>query len=89
MILERRPIHVNLSKDVHVEMKRLCAEKRITMQEIIEHFVNGLIDERDEMTKILNELIRLKKERKINRIAKVDKDEIFDKILSGDEDEVF
>ena len=89
MILERRPIHVNLSKDVHVELKRLCADKRVTMQEIIEHFVNGLIDERDDMTKILNELIRLKKDRKINRISKVDKDEIFNKILGGEEDEIF
>jgi hypothetical protein len=85
LILERRPIHVNLSKDVHVEFKRLCAEERITMQEVVEYFVNGIIDERQEMVSVVKELIKLKKEKKINRISKVDKDEIFDKILFGEE----
>ncbi len=87
MILERRPIHINLTKDVHTTFRMLCIEDRVTMQEVIEHFVNGIVDEKENMLSIYKELVALKKARKINRIARVEVDEIFEKILEdGDEE---
>jgi hypothetical protein len=59
------------------------------MQEIIEHFVNGLVDDREEMTKIYKEFLELRRTRKINKIAKVEVDEIFNKILEDSDDEAF
>jgi hypothetical protein len=65
----------------------LCIEDRVTMQEVIEHFVNGIVDEKENMLSIYKELVALKKARKINRIARVEVDEIFEKILEdGDEE---
>lgn len=59
------------------------------MQEIIEYFVNGLVDEREEMVKIYKEFLELRRTRKINKIAKVEVDEIFNKILEDSSDEAF
>ena len=89
MILERRAIHINLTKDVHSSFRLLCIEDRVTMQEIIEHFVNGLVDDREEMVKIYKEFLELRRTRKINKIAKVEVDEIFNKILEDSGDEAF
>ena len=84
MIIERRPIHVHLSKDVHVEFRRMCINEKITMQEIIEHFVNGLVDDRPEMTMHFKEFIYLKKNKKINKISRIETDDLFNKILQDD-----
>jgi hypothetical protein len=84
LIIERRPIHVHLSKDVHVEFRRMCIDEKVTMQEIVEHFVNGLVDERPEMLAHFKEFIYLKKHKKINKISKIETDDLFDKILEGD-----
>lgn len=54
------------------------------MQEIVEHFVNGLVDERPEMLVHFKEFIYLKKNKKINKISKIETDDLFDKILEGD-----
>lgn len=84
MIIERRPIHVHLSKDVHVEFRRMCIDERITMQEIVEHFVNGLVDGRPEMVAHFEEFIDLKRNKKINKISRIETDDLFDKILEGE-----
>lgn len=89
MILERRAIHINLTKDVHSNFRLLCIEDRVTMQEIIEHFVNGLVDDQEEMVKIYKEFLELRRTRKINKIAKVEVDEIFNKILEDSDGEAF
>ena len=54
------------------------------MQEIIEHFVNGLVDDRPEMTMHFKEFIYLKKNKKINKISRIETDDLFNKILQDD-----
>jgi isopropylmalate/homocitrate/citramalate synthase len=58
------------------------------MQEIIEYFINGIVDDNEAMKSILKEFVKLKKERKVNKIAKVEIDEIFRQI-SGEQNEDF
>ena len=84
MLLERRPIHIHLTKDVFLSFKNMCAEDRVTMQEVVEYFVNGVVDDRQEMKSLFKELVQLKKERKIKRISNVESDELFN-IISSDE----
>jgi hypothetical protein len=87
LILERRPVHIYLTKDVFLNFKIKCADDRMTMQEVVEFFVSGLVDDRKEMVSLYEELIQLKKDKKVNRVARVEVDKIFDKILEESEDE--
>lgn len=86
--LEKRYIHICTSKDIHVEFKRICSNHRVSMQEIVEYFISGVVDNKDEMKIILKEFVKLKKERKINKIAKVEVDELY-KRISGESNEDF
>ena len=58
------------------------------MQEIVEYFISGIVDDRKEMKDILKEFVKLKKERKINKVAKIEIDELF-KQISGESSEDF
>ena len=86
--LEKRYMHICTSKDVHVEFKRICSNYRISMQEIVEYFISGVVDDKKEMKDLLKEFVKLKKERKINKIAKIEIDELF-KQISGESNEDF
>jgi hypothetical protein len=50
------------------------------MQEIIEHFVLGVLDENPDMIKILKEVSKAKKSKSIRRISAVEYDAIYDAI---------
>lgn len=58
------------------------------MQEIVEYFISGVVDDKKEMKDLLKEFVKLKKERKINKIAKIEIDELF-KQISGESNEDF
>ena len=42
--LHRKPIHVFLLEDTHRDLKKFCKENRVTMQEIVENFVQDMLD---------------------------------------------
>jgi hypothetical protein len=79
-MLSRKAIHVQVSEDAHASFRKLCIDHKITMQEIIEHFVLGILDEKPEMVSILQEISKLKKSKTIKRIASVEHDAIYDAI---------
>jgi len=79
-MLSRKAIHVQVSEDAHASFRKLCIDHKITMQEIIEHFVLGILDEKPEMVSILQEISKLKKSKIIKRIASVEHDAIYDAI---------
>lgn len=87
-MIEKRQIHINLTKDVYVEFKKQCAEYRLTMQDALEHFICGVVDEKEDAFAMFKSLSAKKREKKINRIAKVEERQIFDMILDDEEDEV-
>jgi hypothetical protein len=58
------------------------------MQEIVEYFISGVVDDKKEMKDLFKEFVKLKKERKINKIAKIEIDELF-KQISGESNEDF
>lgn len=79
-MLTRKAIHVQVSEDAHASFRKLCIDHKVTMQEIIEHFVLGMLDDRQEMVSILQEVSRAKKSKTIKRIASVEHDAIYDAI---------
>lgn len=87
-MIEKRQIHINLTKDVYVEFKKQCAEYRLTMQDALEHFICGVVDEREDVFEIFKKLSAKKQEKKINRIARVEERQIFDMILEDNDNEI-
>jgi hypothetical protein len=79
-MLPRKSIHIQVSEDAHVSFRKLCIDHRVTMQEIIEHFVLGVLDENPDMVKILKEVSKAKKSKSIRRISAVEYDAIYDAI---------
>lgn len=80
MVITRKAIHINVSEDVHAAFRKLCVDHRLNMQEVCEYFITGLVDDQEQMVKILNEISRSKKSRSIRKISKVETDSIYDAI---------
>jgi len=80
MVISRKALHVNLSEDVHSAFRKLCIDNRLTMQEVCEYFVVGLVDDEQSMVRILNEISRKKKDKTVRKISKVESDSIYDAI---------
>ena len=80
MVISRKAIHINVSEDVHAAFRKLCVDHRLNMQEVCEYFITGLVDDQEQMVKILNEISRSKKSRSIRKISKVETDSIYDAI---------
>lgn len=80
MLISRKALHVNLSEEVHAAFRKLCIDNRLTMQEVCEYFVTGLVDDEQPMVKILNEISRKKKDRTVKKISKTESDSIYDAI---------
>ena len=80
MVISRKALHVNISEDVHSAFRKLCIDNRLTMQEVCEYFVTGLVDEDQMMVKILNEISKKKKDKTIRKISKTEFDSIYDAI---------
>lgn len=83
-MLSRKAIHIQVSEDAHSAFKKLCIDHKVTMQEILEFFVLGLLDEKDEMVGILEGVSKAKKKKTIKRVSSVEHDAIYSAI-SGDE----
>ena len=73
---------------MYVEFKKQCAEYRLTMQDALEHFICGVVDEREDVFEIFKKLSAKKQEKKINRIARVEERQIFDMILEDNDNEI-
>jgi hypothetical protein len=79
-MLARKAIHVQVSEDAHASFRKLCIDHKVTMQEVVEHFVLGLLDEKPEIVSILQEISKSKKSKTIRRISSVEYDAIYDAI---------
>lgn len=83
-MLNRKGIHVHLMEDSHAAFRKLCIDHRLTMQEVCEYFVLGLLDEREEMVNILQEISKSKKKKTIKRVSVVENDALYNAI-NGEE----
>lgn len=85
--LHRKPIHIFLLDDTHRDLKKFCKDNRVTMQEIVENFVTGFLDGRQDCTEIVNKMVYGKKTKSIKRITQSEADSIYDAIerLSSEE----
>lgn len=83
-MLTRKAIHIQISEDAHSAFRKLCIDHKVTMQEILEFFVLGVLDEKPEMTSILEAVSKSKKSKTVRRIAAIEHDAIYDAINGED-----
>lgn len=78
--LFRKPIHIFLYEKSHKDLKKFCKENRLTMQEIVEHFLTEFLDGKKEYVEIVQKLSEGKKKKSIKRITESEADSIYDAI---------
>jgi len=83
-MLVRKAVHIQVSEDAHAAFRKLCIDHKVTMQEILEFFILGVLDEKPEMVEILRSVSKSKKTKTVRRIATVEHDAIYDAINGED-----
>ena len=80
----KKSVHFNLSKDGHAAFRIACFERSLSMQEVIEDFVQRILAENPNIIKMLDEISENKKNKTNKNFSKSDIDSIFN--ILEDED---
>lgn len=82
-------IHIKLTKEAHAAMRKELFDRKLTMQEVFEEFVNLVVSKDRKAEKILNDLSYTKLKLKLDgikksitarQISELDKDMLYDLI---------
>ncbi len=80
----KRCIHINVSEEIHIEFKSLCARERLTMHEFLEECIRRFIDHEDDLTSLAKDLKTQKQNKTIKRVTKTDADSVYRAISNGE-----
>ena len=73
----KKSVHFNLSKDAHAAFRIACFERGLSMQEVVEEFVQRILAENPNIIKLLNEVSENKKNKAQKKFSKSDVESIF------------
>lgn len=73
----KKSVHFNLSKDAHGAFRIACFERGLSMQEVVEEFVQRILSEDPQVTRLLNEVAENKKNKTQKKFSKSDVESIF------------
>ena len=79
----KKSVHFNLSKDAHAAFRIACFNRSLSMQEVVEEFVQRILSENPQVIKILDEVAENKKQKAQKKFSKQDVESIFN-ILEGE-----
>ena len=80
----KKSVHFNLSKDAHAAFRIACFERSLSMQEVVEEFVQRILAENVQIIRLLDEVAENKKNKSLKRFTKNDVESIFN--ILEDED---
>ena len=80
----KKSVHFNLSKDAHAAFRIACFNRSLSMQEVVEEFVQRILAEDPYIMRLLDEVADNKKNKTEKRFSKSDVDSIFS-LLEEDE----
>ena len=80
----KKSVHFNLSKDAHASFRIACFNRGLSMQEVVEEFVQRILSENPAIIKLLDEVAENKKNKTQKKFSKSDVESIFN--LLEDED---
>jgi len=84
IINAKKSVHFNISKDAHAAFRVACFNRHLSMQEVIEEFVQKILAENPVILKFLDEVLENKKNKSEKKLSKLDVETIFN--LLEDED---
>ena len=73
----KKSVHFNLSKDAHAAFRIACFERGLSMQEVVEEFVQRILAENPHIIRLLNEVSENKKNKTQKKFSKSDVESIF------------
>ena len=74
----KKSVHFNLSKSAHAAFRIACFERSLSMQEVVEEFVQRVLAGNAQILKLLDEVAENKKHKTEKRFSKSDVESIFD-----------
>lgn len=83
-LLVKKSVHFNLTKDSHTALKMACAQRGLSMQEVIEAFAKRIEIEDSKMLKFLDQVVEDKKHKGKKNFSKSDINSIFDMLEDED-----
>tara|TARA_B100000161_G_C33415743_1_gene353135 strand:- start:108 stop:377 length:270 start_codon:yes stop_codon:yes gene_type:complete len=83
-VLVKKSVHFNLTKDSHTSLKMACAQRSLSMQEVIEAFAKRIQIEDNKILKFLDEVVEEKKQKSNKVFSKTDVESIFNMIEDED-----
>ena len=73
----KKSVHFNLSKDAHAAFRIACFERGLSMQEVVEEFVQRILAENPHVISLLNDVTENKKNKAQKKFSKSDVESIF------------
>jgi len=80
----KKSVHFNLSKDAHAAFRIACFSRSLSMQEVVEEFVQRILSEHPHIMKLLDEVAESKKNKTEKKFSKSDVESIFSLLEDGD-----
>jgi len=80
----KKSVHFNISKDAHAAFRISCFERSLSMQEVIEEFVQRILTENTQVIKLLDEVAENKTQKAKRSFSKTDVNSIFDMLEDND-----
>ena len=80
----KKSVHFNLSKNAHAAFRIACFERSLSMQEVVEEFVQRILAGNPQVLKMLDDVAENKKQKTAKSFSKSDVDSIFDLLEEDD-----
>ena len=80
----KKSVHFNLSKNAHAAFRIACFERSLSMQEVVEEFVQRILAGNPQIIKLLDEVAENKKHKTEKTFSSTDVESIFDLLEEDD-----
>ena len=78
VLTPRRCAHIKMPSELHANMRIVGFQKKLSLQEMFIEFARMLTDGDSYLNKKMDDLARLKKEKKIKKLTAQDSEDIYD-----------
>jgi hypothetical protein len=85
VLTPRRCVHIKIPSELHASLRVLGFQKKLSLQEMFVEISRLLADDDSYLTRKMDDLARLKKEKKIKKLTSQDSEDIYDYISKGGE----
>jgi len=78
ILTPRRCVHIKMPSELHASMRVLGFQKKLSLQEMFVEFARLLTDGDSYLNKKMDDLTRLKREKKIKKLTVQDSEDIYE-----------